>query len=70
MYPSLSGTHSSGSQSQQAPPQPTVVPAPQPAQDYQGYGAPTYPQQQVYQQQGVAYGTGALPNEQSRLINQ
>ena len=41
---------------------------------YDGYGAPTYPNQQVYQQQGVPYvyggGSGQMTaDERTRLIN-
>ena len=57
----------------QQPPPPPPPPAQQqpPTGDrYQGYGAPTYPNQHVYQQQGVIYGTGQEPNEQTRLIKQ
>ena len=71
MYPSMLDTNSD-SQHQQPPPwaavpptQPTV-PSQHP-QVYQGYGPPTYPNQQVYQQQDVVYGA---PSERSRLINQ
>ena len=50
-------------------------PPPQPVQGqqaYGGYGAPTYPKQQVYQQQGVPYGGSgqAMADERTRLINQ
>ena len=50
--------------------QPGMVPPPQ--QAYGGYGAPTYPNQQVYQQQGVPYGgvSGQVTaDERTRLIN-
>ena len=52
-----------------APPTQPTVPSLQ-SQVYQGYGAPTYPNQQVYQQQGVVYGTVPAPDERTRLINQ
>ena len=42
------------------------------SQAYGGYGAPTYPNQQVYQQQGVPYGGGSgqvTADERTRLIN-
>ena len=49
--------------------QPGVVPPQQ--QAYGGYGAPTYPNQQVYQQQGVPYGgSGQMTgDERTRLLN-
>ena len=68
----------------QQPPQPTLYPtlpsntdpAPPPIgahhnQSHGGYGAPTYPNQQVYQQQGVPYGGSgqATADERTRLIN-
>ena len=44
---------------------------PSQGQTFQGYGAPTYPNQQVYQQQGVPYWSGqAAVDERTRLINQ
>ena len=51
--------------------QPGTVPPPQQQQVYGGYGAPTYPNQQVYQQQGVPYGGPgqATADERTRLIN-
>lgn len=40
-------------------------------QTYQGYGAPTYPDQQVYQDLGVPYGSGqAAVDERTRLVSQ
>jgi hypothetical protein len=66
------------------PPQPTLYPTlptntdPTPPpngahhnQTYGGYGAPTYPNQQVYQHQGVPYGDSGqiTDDERTRLIN-
>ena len=72
LYPTLpSNTEpvppSIGADLYQSPPQPV-----QRQQAYGGYGAPTYPKQQVYQQQGVPYGGSgqAMADERTRLINQ
>ena len=54
------------------PQQPGVVPPQGQQPAYGGYGAPTYPNQQVYQQQGVPYGGGSgqvTADERTRLIN-
>lgn len=76
MYPSLSTSNSVSQKESGQYHAPPVAPPTVPQstwtnqQQYGGYGAPTYPNQQVYQQQGVAYGTGYVPDERSRLVNQ